>query len=144
MGIENIYSIFNINYLKNQIHKHENLNINKYNLHSLNFDKSITKSYGKNNPEPPIIIESKFSKPYEMVDGNHRFIDKFKYKPSVDTAFIKYSNLNKNMFINKFNFAVYLFANESNELAIITSKNPIAIEYYIDKSIAFCNDKLKG
>lgn len=78
-----------------------------------------------------------------MVDGNHRFIDKFKCKPSVDTAFIKYSNLNKNMFINKFNLAVYLFANESNELAIITSKNPIAIEYYINKSISFCNDKLK-
>lgn len=47
------------------------------------------------------------------------------------------------MFINKFNLAIYLFANESYELAKITQDNPEKLYDSMVKSIEFCKAKLE-
>lgn len=78
-----------------------------------------------------------------MVDGNHRFVDQFILTQSVNTKFVQYNNLNTKMFINKFNLAIYLFANELNELAKITQDNPEKLYDSMVKSIDFCNTKLE-
>lgn len=143
IGKENIYSIFNIEYLKLHLTEYNNLVINKFNISEVNFDKTITNNYGKHNPNPPIIVESKFQQTYSMVDGNHRFIDRFMLTQSVNTKYIQYSNLNAKMFINKFNLAIYLFANESYELAKITQDNPEKLYDSMVKSIKFCKTKLE-
>ena len=44
---ENIYSIFNIEYLKSHLAEYKILVINKFNISNVNFDKTITNSYGK-------------------------------------------------------------------------------------------------
>lgn len=143
IGKDNIYSIFNIEYLKLHLTEYNNLVINKSNISEVNFDKTITNSYGKYNSKPPIIVESKFQQTYSMVDGNHRFVDQFILTRSVNTKFVQYNNLNTKMFINKFNLAIYLFANESNELARITQDNPEKLYDSMVKSIDFCNTKLE-
>lgn len=62
---------------------------------------------------------------------------------SVNTKYIQYSDLNAKMFINKFNLAIYLFANESYELAKITQDNPENLYDSMVKSIEFCKAKLE-
>lgn len=119
-----LYSVFDIEYIK--LIK-TSLPFKKYSdiCHLLDYDdepdniKYYTKSCLSNGDL--VAVESKYSStPLNIIDGNHRlyFVKREKilnYKIRI----IPFDYLNENMFINKFNFSVYLFYNKINDFLIL-------------------------
>lgn len=114
-----IYSCFDIEYIKKSHQKFHKVEICQL-LQSLdeneipdNIDEYDSTCL---NGFPLAVVESvQKPKPYKIIDGNHRFyfINKQDIK-DYPVNVIHLSSLTEEMFINKFNFCIYLFYNLIN------------------------------
>ena len=118
-GVNTENSCFDIEYIKNSHQKFYKAEICQL-LHSLdeneipdNIDEYDSTCL---NGFPLTVVESvQKPKPYKIIDGNHRiyFINKQDIK-TYPVNVIHLSSLTEEMFINKFNFCIYLFYNLIN------------------------------
>ena len=114
-----IYSCFDIEYIKKSHQKFHKVEICQL-LQSLDENEipNNIDEYDSTclNGFPLAVVESvQKPKPYKIIDGNHRFyfINKQDIK-DYPVNVIHLSSLTEEMFINKFNFCVYLFYNLIN------------------------------
>lgn len=114
-----IYSCFDIEYIKKVHQNFYKAEICQL-LHSLDENEipDDIDEYDSTclNGFPLTVVESvQKPKPYKIIDGNHRiyFINKQDIK-TYPVNVIRLSSLTEEMFINKFNFCIYLFCNLIN------------------------------
>lgn len=135
-----IYSCFDIEYIKKSHQKFYKVEICQL-LQSLdeneipdNIDEYDSTCL---NGFPLTVVESvQKPKPYKIIDGNHRifFINKQDIK-DYPVNVIHLSSLTEEMFINKFNFCVYLFYNLINQFNECNSLLSLIFEYKECKKI---------
>lgn len=124
----NLYSVFSVDSIFKDSEFLRKSTLKEANLRILNPSPLSTAPLRPVDWNNPILICDALSESI-IIDGNHRYQNAFVQKLDIPVLILSYKDLSKQHFINEFNFAVFICAEETKQFAVSFDDGAIMKSY---------------